>query len=130
MKEFLAEPRPRASEIERARMRKVLGGAPARPRGAADNSEALLSELRAVRSEVASLRDLLLELGQAQPANDEVLTRKQTAELLRVCIESISKLVRDEGLPCKKLGKDYRFRRSQVLAWLADRDEAQLSGEG
>jgi excisionase family DNA binding protein len=77
-----------------------------------------------MRSEVAGLRDMLLEIGQT-PANDEVLTRKQAAELLHLNIESISKLVRDEGLPCKRVGHEYRFLRSQVLAWLAAR-----GGEG
>lgn len=126
MKEYFASPpRERATELERARMRKVLETAPLRPRTLTDNSE-LVSELRAVRDEVASLRAFLAELGQA-PANDEVLTRKQTAELLRVCIESITKLVRDEALPCKRVGKEYRFLRSQVLAWLAARGDA--SGE-
>lgn len=128
MKEFFASvPRERPTEIERARMRKALDGARERPH---DTPEALVSELRAVRSEVASLRELLAELGQGQtPANDEVLTRKQTAELLRVCIESITKLVRDEALPCKRVGKEYRFLRSQVLAWLAARGDARLTGE-
>lgn len=130
MKEFFAAPaRERPTELDRARMRKVLDAAPSRPRAVADNSDALVSELRAVRSEVASLRDMLAELGQA-PANDEVLTRKQTAELLRVCIESITKLVRDEGLPCKRVGKEYRFLRSQVLAWLAARGDVRFAGEG
>jgi len=129
MKEFFASPpRERPTELERARMRKVLDSAPARPRIVADNSDALVAELRAVRSEVASLRDLLTELGQA-PANDEILTRKQTAELLHVCIESITKWVRDEGLPCKRVGKDYRFLRSQVLAWFASQRDARLLGE-
>ncbi len=129
MKEFLASPpRERPTELERARMRKVLDTAPGRQRALPHDSDALVSELRAVRSEVASLRDLLAELGQA-PANDEVLTRKQTADLLCVCIESITKLVRDEGLPCKRVGKEYRFLRSQVLAWFAARGDARFAGE-
>jgi excisionase family DNA binding protein len=122
MKDYLAAgARERATELEIARMRKALDGAPPPARARAlDTSEALVSEMRAMRGEVASLRDLLA--GQA-PANDEILTRKQTADLLHVCIESISRLVRDEGLPCRKLGKDYRFLRSQVLAWFAERHE-------
>lgn len=127
---FLAQPRPRPSELERARMQRVLkGAAKVGPQGdSGGHADTVLSELRAMRSEVSSMRDLLIELGQA-PANDEVLTRKQAAELLRVCIESITKLVRDEGLPCKRVGKEYRFLRSQVLAWLAPRDDSRLSGE-
>lgn len=129
MKEFFSEPSPRASELERARMRKVLGGvAKSPPRLESDrHSDALFAELRAVRSELANLREAV----HAQaPSGDEVLTRRQAADLLCVCIETITKLARDEGLPCKRVGKDYRFLRSQIMAWLAARDEAQLSGEG
>jgi excisionase family DNA binding protein len=133
MKEFFASPAaplpPRSTEIERARMRRALAAAPPRARGS-DDADALVSELRAVRSEVASLRDFLERLGQGAPANDEVvLTRKQTAAVLGVCIESISRLVRDGGLPCRRVGKEYRFLRSQVLAWLAARGESLSGGE-
>lgn len=129
MKEFFASrPPERPTELERARMRKALEAAPTRPSYVRpDDSADLVSEMRAMRSEMASLRELLAA-GQA-PANDEILNRKQAAELLRVCIESITKLVREEGLPCKRVGKEYRFLRSQVLAWLAVRGDARFAGD-
>jgi excisionase family DNA binding protein len=58
----------------------------------------------------------------------DVLTRGQVAELLDVCAESVSKLVRDDGLPCKRISKEYRFLRSEVLAWLRERDVRNLGG--
>ena len=87
-------------------------------------SEAVFSELRALRSEVSCLRDLLTE-SCAPAAHDEVLTRSQAAKLLGVCSESVSKLVRNLGLPCKRVGKEYRFLRSEVVAWLAARDATE-----
>jgi len=125
-KDFQEEPRQQPSEIERARMRRVLGGL---PKGGSPEtySEAVFSELRALRSEVLGLRDLLTGGAPAgAAAQDEVLTRSQAAKLLRVCSESVSKLVRDEGLPCKRVGKEYRFRRSEMLAWLAARGARQM----
>lgn len=58
-------------------------------------------------------------------SQDEVLTRSQVAALLRVCTESVSRLVRKEGLPCRRVGKEYRFLRSEVVAWLASRGGAE-----
>lgn len=129
--EFAEEPRQQPSELERARMRRVLGGLPKGGRSSDSDgetySEAVFRELRAVRSEVSRLRDLLTGRGQnrSPAAQDEVLTRSQAAKLLRVCSESITKLVRDEGLPCKRVGKEYRFLRSEVVAWLAARGASE-----
>lgn len=130
---FLAQPRQRPSELEQAR-RGPKGAVKSGPPGGSDAyADAVFSELRALRSEVSSLRDLLTGPMQAEgpPIQDEILTRGQAAKVLRVCAESVTKLVRDEGLPCKRVGKEYRFLRSQVVAWLASRgsiDLRQLSG--
>lgn len=50
----------------------------------------------------------------------EVMTREQAAELLQVNPHAIPKLVR-EGLPSHRLGTQWRFRRSELLAWLSAR---------
>ena len=123
--DFLATPRQRPSEIERARMRRVLSGLTpnvSKP-GDASSSDAVLLELRAMRSELSRLQGWLAEQmqGAGVPVQDEVLTRSQAAKLLRVCSESVTKLVRDEGLPCLRVGKEYRFLRSKVVSWLAAR---------
>jgi excisionase family DNA binding protein len=124
-KEFQAEQRP--SELERARMRRVLGGLPQAKAqaGSETYADAVFSELRAMRSEVSSLRSLLTERmhGTGTPLDDEILNRGQAAKLLGVCLESITKLVRDAGLPCRRVGKEYRFLKSEVLSWLAARAE-------
>jgi excisionase family DNA binding protein len=128
-KDFFAEPRQRPSELEQARMRRVLGGL---PKGKAQHSpdayaDAVVTELRAVRSEMSSLRELLegrLECGA--PVHDEVLKRSEAAKLLGICTETLTKLVRDEKLPCKRVGKEYRFLRSEIVAWLAARGANEL----
>lgn len=108
------------SELERARMRRVLNGLPEPKRAAETFSEDVYSELRAMRSEVSALREQLKAGGAP---TDEILSRAQAAELLGVCIESVSKLVRDARLPCRRVGgKRYRFLKSEVLSWLAARE--------
>src|SRR5271156_3732933 len=48
----------------------------------------------------------------------EVLTREQAADLLQVNPHTIPRLVR-AGLPAHRLGSQWRFRRSELLAYLA-----------
>ena len=131
-REFLAEPRPRPTELESARMRRVLGGIKGARQASPDAySDALFTELRAMRSEMSSLLELVRERidGCGAPVHDEVLKRSQAAKLLGICTETLSKLVRDEGLPCKRVGKEYRFLRSEIVAWLAARGANEL-GDG
>lgn len=48
----------------------------------------------------------------------EVLTREQVARLLQVNAHFVPKLIK-QGMPAHRLGEQWRFRRSEVLAWLA-----------
>lgn len=65
----------------------------------------------AVREELASHRD---------PERD-VLTAEQVADMLAVHVRTVAKLVVREGLPARRLGREYRFNRDEVLEWLAER---------
>jgi excisionase family DNA binding protein len=73
--------------------------------------EALSLVRTAVREELASHRD---------PERD-VLTAEQVADMLAVHVKTVAKLVVREGLPARRLGREYRFDRGEVLAWLAER---------
>ena len=52
------------------------------------------------------------------PANGEVLNLAETAEYLRVSESEVARLVRDQGLPGRKLGDDWRFLKAAVQDWL------------
>jgi excisionase family DNA binding protein len=55
----------------------------------------------------------------------EILNRKQVAKLIGVHTHTIPSLVSEQGLPTlRRVGTLWRFRRSDVLAWLARRDNA------
>lgn len=112
---------PGPSELERARMRRVLAGLPETKRAGEALSDSLVSELRAMRDEVTTLRELLHDRIGGGAAAEEILTRGQVAKLLGICSESVTKLVRDGGLSCRRVGKEYRFLKSEVLSWLAAR---------
>lgn len=65
----------------------------------------------AIREELTSQRD---------PERD-VLTAEQVAGMLAVHVKTIAKLVARDGLPARRLGREYRFHRDEVLGWLAER---------
>lgn len=66
----------------------------------------------------------------ADPA--EVLTLADAAAYLRVAPEAILPLVREQGLPARQIGQDWRFLRSAIQDWLrtgpAKRGLLELAG--
>jgi len=58
------------------------------------------------------------ELANHQTPGREVLTAEHVAEMLEVHVRTVAKLVVRDGLPAHRLGREYRFNRAEVLAWL------------
>jgi hypothetical protein len=65
------------------------------------------------------------EVSQAAPADNEILTVAEVAELLKCKPSSICNLTRSRGrarydtpIPVLRLPMGLRFRRSSILAWL------------
>jgi excisionase family DNA binding protein len=52
---------------------------------------------------------------------DEVMTREEAAGLLKVHPDVLIRYVRQFALPGHKVGSEWRFRRSELLNWLAQR---------
>jgi excisionase family DNA binding protein len=50
----------------------------------------------------------------------EVLDVDDAAELLRVSKQTVRKAAADGQLPGKKIGKEWRFSRSGLIAWLSE----------
>ena len=48
----------------------------------------------------------------------EVIDSKAAAILLQVHVTTVQELARRGEIPCRKVGKDYRFLRPAILAWL------------
>ena len=48
----------------------------------------------------------------------DVLTVQQTAELLSVCKNTIYKLIRDNELPCHRIGSAIRIRKNDVIGFM------------
>ena len=66
------------------------------------------------------------------PQDAEILNADGAAEALGITTRLLLKLAREGKIPGKKLGKEWRFRRSTILRWLGDPppiDPAKLTRE-
>jgi excisionase family DNA binding protein len=61
------------------------------------------------------------ELANHEKPAREVLTAEHVAEMFEVHVRTVAKLVVRDGLPAHRLGREYRFNRAEVLAWLEER---------
>jgi excisionase family DNA binding protein len=52
-------------------------------------------------------------------SNDEILTADEAATLLKVSTKTVLKLARDGDLPAQKVGRAWRFSRSELVAHVA-----------
>jgi excisionase family DNA binding protein len=52
-------------------------------------------------------------------SNDEILTADEAAALLKVSTKTVLKLARDGDLPAQKVGRAWRFSRSELVAHVA-----------
>lgn len=58
--------------------------------------------------------------------NDEILTRREAADLLKLPQRTIDYLVGTGQIPFSRLGKrSVRFRRSRLLAWMDEREKVE-----
>jgi excisionase family DNA binding protein len=53
---------------------------------------------------------------------DEVLTLEEAAALLKLSTDAVRARAEEGDLPGRRFGKEWRFARMAVLAWLADGD--------
>jgi excisionase family DNA binding protein len=81
-----------------------------------------VEQLRAlVREELADA----LAKGGPQDELHDILDREQAAKLIGVTTRTIPRLVERDGLPTlRRVGKLWRFRRTDVMAWLAAKKSA------
>ena len=48
----------------------------------------------------------------------EVMTIQETSEYLRVPVSSLYKLAQDGKIPCQKVGRHWRFKKTALDNWL------------
>ena len=50
-----------------------------------------------------------------------ILTVKETADVLKVKPQWVYRMMRDDGLPCIRLGRQIRIDEDSLVKWLAER---------
>lgn len=69
----------------------------------------------------AVVRQAVRDEIDARPTASDVITRDEAAALLKVHPKVVVRYVTRDGLPAKRLGKEWRFLRSEILRWLEGR---------
>jgi excisionase family DNA binding protein len=60
-----------------------------------------------------------------QAITEEVLDLEEVAALLRVSAETVEQQIHDGALPARRFGREWRFARAAVLAWLGAGERGQ-----
>ena len=48
----------------------------------------------------------------------EIMTADQAAEFIGYAPVTVRKLARERQIPCRKMGKEWRFTRRQLIEWI------------
>jgi len=57
----------------------------------------------------------------------EILNMEEAAELFNVSIKTFIKLLKEEKVPARKIGREWRFSKSALIKWLSEGDSQQYS---
>lgn len=57
----------------------------------------------------------------------EILNMEEAAELFNVSIKTFIKLLKEEKVPARKIGREWRFSRQALIQWLSTGDSQQYS---
>jgi excisionase family DNA binding protein len=61
----------------------------------------------------------------ASEASDEVLTTAETCRYLKVAPRTLYRYIKQKRVPAFKLGKDWRFVKSELELWLRKQSRVQ-----
>jgi excisionase family DNA binding protein len=79
------------------------------------------SDRAAIEKKLAAMTDALVKERKSE-SDDDRLSTKEVAAMLRKHTKTIERWARDEGLPCKRHGRNLIFRRGDVLRWQAQQE--------
>lgn len=67
---------------------------------------------------LADIKELLEIVGNQQIEQDEILSREQTAELLKISLVTLWKWTKHDIVPAYRIGNKVRYKKLEVLASL------------
>jgi len=63
----------------------------------------------------------------ANEPKSELMTAEETCSYLKITSRTLYRYLRSRQIPAFKLGKEWRFVRSDLEQWIRDRTKAQLA---
>ena len=60
-----------------------------------------------------------------QYSDDEIMTTKQLAAYLQCSVPWLTKNIKELNIPFKKIFKEYRFLKSEVIEWIKEHEQEQ-----
>lgn len=63
----------------------------------------------------------------ANEPQSELMTAEETCRYLKITSRTLYRYLRSRQIPAFKLGKEWRFVRSDLEQWIRDRTKAQLA---
>jgi len=76
------------------------------------------------------LYDILLKRkGWVMKMENGILNLEQAASLLEISEKTLIKLLKEEHLPARKLGREWRFSKDRLIQWLAEGDSNDYSNQ-
>jgi excisionase family DNA binding protein len=62
--------------------------------------------------------------------DDVILTLEEVSEIFKVSTKTVLKMLREEDLPARKIGREWRFSRRALFQWMADgRSQSYINDE-
>lgn len=61
--------------------------------------------------------------------DNEILTLEQACDLLNVSVRTMIKLLREDHLPARKIGREWRFSRKALIDWIAAGDSISYTNQ-
>ena len=62
------------------------------------------------------------DMAETRIQDEEILTVRQVSKLLKLHQRTIYKLVRNGTIPGRRVGKSWRFLKSEIIKWFEKRD--------
>ena len=59
--------------------------------------------------------------------NKEILNMQEICELLNVSEKTMIKLLKEENIPARKIGREWRFSRTAVIQWIGSGSSIEYS---
>lgn len=60
---------------------------------------------------------------------NEILNMQEVCELLSVSEKTMIKLLKEENIPARKIGREWRFSKAAIIQWIGSGDSTNYSSQ-